>query len=133
MDRLKWHIILALALVIAFCSMASAGQLYVNESGWWRAACAFNASGTPIQAAVDAAAAGDMIEVQSGTYVENVDVNKRLTLQGEGADVVTVRAENTSEHVFEVTADWVNISGFTMTGATIYSNLTFRRSPSIFA
>jgi len=121
MDRLKWHIILALALAIVFCSMASAEQLYVNESGWWRVACAFNTSGTPIQAAVDAAAAGDMIEVQNGTYVENVDVNKRLTLQGEGADVVTVRAENTSEHGFEVTADWVNISGFTMTEVTSHS------------
>jgi parallel beta-helix repeat protein len=122
MGRLKWHIILALVLVIVFCSMANAERLYTNESGWWRVACAFNASGTPIQAAVDATAAGDMIEVQSGTYVENVDVNKRLTLQGEGADVVTVRAENTSEHVFEVTADWVNISGFTMTGVTSYPN-----------
>jgi len=34
MGKLKWHIILALWL--AFCGMASAEQLYVHESGWWR-------------------------------------------------------------------------------------------------
>ena len=37
-----------------------------------------------IQAAINAAAAGDTILVQSGTYNENVDVNKQLTLQGVG-------------------------------------------------
>ncbi|NQE45677.1 hypothetical protein C5S31_06635 [ANME-1 cluster archaeon GoMg2] len=73
-----------------------------------------------IQAAVDAASAGDTIEVRSGTYVENVDVDKRLTLEGDGADVVTVQAADTSDHVFNVTADWVNISGFTMNGARLY-------------
>ena len=34
MGELKWHIMLALWL--AFCGMASAEQLYVHESGWWR-------------------------------------------------------------------------------------------------
>ncbi len=62
---------------------------------------------TTIQAAVDVASAGDTIEVRSGTYNENVDVNKTLTLIGEGADVVTVRAQSTIYHVFEVTADYV--------------------------
>ncbi len=35
-------------------------------------------------------------------------------------DVVTVWAADASDHVFEVTADWVNISGFTVTGTTGY-------------
>ena len=65
---------------------------------------------TTIQAAVDAASEGDTIEVRSGVYVENVIVYKRFTLIGEGVDVVTVRAA--SSHVFDVTADWVNITGF---------------------
>lgn len=47
---------------------------------------------TTIQAAVDAASDGDTIEVRGGTYIENVDVDKRLALIGEGMDVVTVRA-----------------------------------------
>ncbi|MEA3324613.1 MAG: hypothetical protein U9Q37_05670 [Euryarchaeota archaeon] len=37
-----------------------------------------------IAAAVDAASDGDTIEVRGGTYIENVDVDKRLALIGEG-------------------------------------------------
>ena len=74
--------------------------------------------GGSIQATVNAASPGDTIYVHSGTYVENVDVDKRVTLVGDGADVVTVRAADATDHVFDVTADWVNISGFTVTGAT---------------
>ena len=114
-------IILALALWLAFCGMASAEQLYVNESGWWRDGGVFNAGGTPIQAAVDAADSGDSIYVDSGNYYENVDVDKWLTLEGAGADVVTVAAAWAHDHVFEVIADYVNLSGFKVTGATGYS------------
>ncbi|PXF61856.1 MAG: hypothetical protein C4B59_01095, partial [Candidatus Methanogaster sp.] len=46
-----------------------------------------------------------------------MNVNEHLTLLGEGADVVTVTANSSSDHVFNVTADQVNISGFTATGA----------------
>ena len=93
-------------------------DIYVNPTGWWRDGCAFNVSSTPIQAAVDNATAGEAIYVYNGTYTENVDVNKRLTLEGEGADVVTVTAVNSSDPVFEVRADWVNLSGFTVTGVS---------------
>src|SRR6476660_9254987 len=41
-----------------------------------------------IQEAVDAAHAGDTIKVKAGTYNENVDVGKRLTLQGVGNPTV---------------------------------------------
>ena len=112
-------IISALVLAaLAFSGMAAAEQFYVNEGSWWRVDGAFNASTAPIQAAVDAAAAGDSICVAGGNYYENVDVDTpRLTLVGAGADVVTVTAVVTSD-VFAVTADWVNISGFTVRGAT---------------
>jgi parallel beta-helix repeat protein len=111
-------IISALVLWLAFSGVAAAEQLYVNESGWWQEGGAFSASGTPIQAAVGAAGEGDAIYVGGGMYSENVDVDKRLTLEGEGADVVTVTAKLSSDHVFHVTANYVNISGFTVTGAT---------------
>jgi len=42
--------VLVLAAFV-FSGVAAAEKLYVNESGWWQEACAFNASGTPIQAA----------------------------------------------------------------------------------
>ena len=97
-----------LAVLLLACVGTAAGvaeaDIYVNESGWWRAGSAFNASGAPIQAAVDAAGEGDAIYVWNGSYSENVDVGTaHLTLQGEGADVVTVSAASSRDPVFEVT------------------------------
>jgi parallel beta-helix repeat protein len=73
---------------------------------------------TTIQAAVNAASPGDTIVVRDGTYTENINVNKSLTIQSEhGADATTVQAANPDDHVFGVTADYVNIIGFTVKGA----------------
>jgi len=56
--------------------------------------------------------------VWNGTYSENVKVDKQLTLVGEGADVVTVTAAAANDRVFNVTANYVNLTGFNVTGAT---------------
>jgi len=92
---------------VAVVGTATAATLTVGSSG-----CDY----TTIQAAVDDAAEGDTIFVWNGSYTENVNVDKRLTLRGEGANVVTVTAANSGDNVFEVTADHVNISWFTATG-----------------
>jgi parallel beta-helix repeat protein len=71
-----------------------------------------------IQGAVDNAIAGDMIIVSGGTYNENVKVNKRLTIRSDnGPAHTTVIAEKANAHVFEVTADYVSIKGFTVKNA----------------
>ena len=111
--------IIAVSTTTAAALSCSDGDICVNQSGWWRDGGAFSASTTPIQAAVNNANAGEMICVAAGSYTENVDIaTPHLTLAGEGAGVVTVTAANAGDHVFEVTADYVNISGFTATGAT---------------
>ena len=75
--------------------------------------------GESIQAAINGASPGDTIIVRDGTYIENVDVNKSLTIQSEnGAELTIVQAANTSDDVFMVTAKHVNINGFNVTGAT---------------
>ena len=71
-----------------------------------------------IQDGIDAATAGDTIVVAVGTYDENVDVNKPLTLTGASSDDVTVGVEG-EYHVFNVTASSVTISGFTVNGANV--------------
>jgi len=96
----------ALVAVLA-CAGAAAGAEWDVYPG----------AGTPIQDAVDGAGDGDTIYVHAGTYDENVDVWKRVTLIGDGADVVTVRAADAEDHVFNVTADCVNVSGFEVAGA----------------
>lgn len=73
-----------------------------------------------IQAAVDAAWEGDTLLVSPGTYTENVKVNKSISIissSGNPEDTI-VRAADPEEHVFNVTADFVNISGFTVSGAS---------------
>lgn len=73
---------------------------------------------TGIQTAIDKATAGDTINVAAGTYAENVNVNKSLTLTGASSVAVAVNAANPAVSVFNVTANSVNISGFTVSGAT---------------
>ena len=72
-----------------------------------------------IQWAVDNASASDTIIVRDGTYIENINVNKRLTVQSEnGTANCIVRAANKNDHVFVVSANYVTIRGFTITNAT---------------
>ena len=116
--------VLILALIAISTTTAAAlpcdcGDICVNETGWWNDDGAFNASTTPIQAAVDAASGGDVICVAAGSYSENVDITTaHLTLAGADADAVTVTAAISHDSVFYVTANYVNITGFTVTGIT---------------
>ncbi|MCK4614962.1 MAG: right-handed parallel beta-helix repeat-containing protein, partial [Thermoplasmata archaeon] len=62
---------------------------------------------------------GHTIEVCPGTYTENVDVTKSLTIRStEGSDVTIVKAADAGDHVFDVTKDNTEIQGFTIKGAT---------------
>jgi len=70
-----------------------------------------------IQAAIDGASPGDTIQVSPGEYHENVKVNKQLNIYStDGPSVTTVVASDPKDHVFEFTADYVAIDGFTVTG-----------------
>jgi len=68
---------------------------------------------TTTQAAVDAASPGDTILVQSGTYYENVNVNKQLTLQGvdSGSGLPVIDAGG-SGRAITLNADGCILDGF---------------------
>lgn len=59
---------------------------------------------------------GHIIEVRPGTYTENVKVNKSLTIRSfsENPATTIVQAANPGDHAFTITANHVNISGFTI-------------------
>lgn len=67
-----------------------------------------------ISSAVSAALPGDTVFVRSGTYYENVLIDKPLTLVGESSTNTTVIGSGgpNSSFVFTISADSVKISGF---------------------
>jgi len=90
------------------CWVSSATEVYVPDNY------------EKIQWAVDAASPYDTIIVRDGTYTENVAVTVNdLTIRSEnGSATCIVQAADPNGHVFSVTADYVNISGFTVQNAT---------------
>ena len=98
---------------IVFVGTASAATLTVDDSG--------GADYTSIQAAIDAASAGDVIEVNSGTYFENVNVNKQLTLRGvdTGSGKPVVDALDTGSAI-TLSADGIFLEGFKTTNGSSY-------------
>jgi len=71
-----------------------------------------------IQVAVYETNPGDTIIIRDGIYSENLEIDKSLTIISEnGAEKTIVQAANSEYHVFDVIADYVNISGLTIMGA----------------
>ena len=67
-----------------------------------------------IQDAVDAAVDGDTVFVYNGTYYEhNITVDKRISLTGEDK-FSTIIDGNSENDVVVITADYVNVTGFTI-------------------
>jgi len=91
--------------------------------------CAAGCDFTSIQDAIDSAVPGDIIEVYSGTYYENVIVDKKLTLKGVNTAGMPVVDANNSGDAFWLSADGITVEGFKVinlgsnqAGIYVYSN-----------
>jgi parallel beta-helix repeat protein len=102
--------ILILVFFVFITGPASADTLTVDITG--------SGDYTSIQAAVNNASDGDTIIVYQGTYTENVNVNKELTIvsESDNPEDTIIQAEDSTDHVFEVTASNVTINGFSIKG-----------------
>lgn len=76
---------------------------------------------TNIQDAIDAAPENYTIFVKSGHYIENVLINKTIDLIGENPQTTFIDANGSKDGIY-ITADYINISNFTIIncGATSY-------------
>jgi len=74
---------------------------------------------TSIQQAVDNSVDEDFIVLYQGTYYENVDVDKKVTIMSESGNYsdTIVKAANESDHTFHISSDSVNIEGLSIEGA----------------
>ncbi|HEX9922533.1 MAG TPA: hypothetical protein VGD99_07710 [Anaerolineae bacterium] len=98
--------VLAIIWLLAVLPVARAATLTV---------CTTGCDHTTIQAAVSAAIPGDIISIMAGTYIENVVVDKDLTLQGVNKNNVIVDG-NGSGSVFTVNPSvTVTIADMTLT------------------
>ena len=99
-------VLLATAMSIISIGVASADSIYVPDDR------------AKIQWAVDNASIGDTIIVRDGTYSENVNVSKQLTVRSENGSVNCIITAADSEYdVVQITADDVVITNLTLTGA----------------
>ena len=105
----------AIALIFVFListlATASAKEVTVDNNS--------DADFTSIQAAIDAANPGDKIIVKPDTYVENIIINKNLTIvseSGNPSDTI-IKSAKGSDDIFSVWSNGVSIKGFSINGA----------------
>jgi parallel beta-helix repeat protein len=110
-----------MVVVTSLCAAMASGDSWAESNVKYSSATIYVPDNYPtIQQAVDFAITGDTIIVRDGTYPENVDVNvTNLTIKSEnGSANCIVNASNSNDPVFKITADYVNISEFTVENAT---------------
>jgi nitrous oxidase accessory protein NosD len=102
--------------LLAFAAPAGAANLTVDDD---HLQC-LNAQFTSVQAAVQAAAPGDTIQVCAGTYQENVTVDKPVKLYSSPRQAAVIKAPpiipTVSGAIVDVTSPGVRIERFTITG-----------------
>jgi len=106
--RLLMFVLMFVTVLTMSVGVGAAAVITVDDSG--------SAMYTSIQAAIDAASLGDEIHVDSGTYYENVNVNKWLILRGidTGAGMPVVDAGGYGDAI-TLNVDWITLEGFTVT------------------
>ena len=104
--------LLGILFFYPYPSDATSNTIYVDDSG--------GADYTSIQQAIDAANNSDTIYVYSGTYDENLIIDKTIILQGDGSESTEIQGSD--DHTIKILADNISISGFTIKNTGVSSS-----------
>lgn len=117
--KIEIYFSLVFIYLILIAGTVEAATIIVGENS--------QANYTMIQEAINNAKDGDTILVHSGTYTENLVVNRSVSIKSNSNNPkdTVVQAANSGKHIFNITEDNVTISGFNITGANV-----FRKSPT---
>jgi parallel beta-helix repeat protein len=98
----------AVVMIVNIAPRVSGATIYVDDSG--------GGDYLTIQDGINAAIDGDIVFVYTGTYYENVVVNKAITLEGQERDTTIIDAGGSGVVVL-VSSHWANVTKFTVTGS----------------
>lgn len=104
--KIKTYSIIAFSFLLIYANTVAADTITVDNNG--------NENYTSIQQAVNNSVDGDTIIVNKGTYIENIDIDKKLAIiskSGNPEDTI-IQALHPYDHIFHVTANNVTIKGF---------------------
>jgi parallel beta-helix repeat protein len=126
-QNMKSKIIVSLAIVtilgISIIGQAAATSFSVHQTSYGRGTLYVGGSGpgnyTTISEAITNATQGDIIFVYNGTYAENLNVGKKISIIGEDKDITTIQGVTGEEKVIDIKSSFVTIQGFTIRGATL--------------
>ena len=104
-------VFMALTLLLLFAGESDGATLVVSQTG--------GGTHDSIQEAIDASRSDDIIRVYTGHYYENVVVDKRVWIIGNGSSKTTINGWEIG-HAMRITADGVTVSRMSFKGG--YSN-----------
>src|ERR1700693_6271427 len=109
-------IVCCAAIFAAICQSSVAGTLCVNPAGTHNCVAR-------IQPAVNHASANDLIEVEAGTYKEEVEIGIPLAIVGAGAHASIIDATGLAQDIFVDGFDHPGLKQVTITGLTVENAL----------
>ena len=99
---------------------SDSNTLYVGGSG--------EGNYSKIKDAIDNASNGDTVFVYNGTYYENIEVDKSISLVGEDKNITIIDGDYVKNHVLYLLDDNITVNGFTIRYAGIYKDGILIRS-----